>query len=110
MTYSYFSTDTASTEIFTLSLHDALPISGVAKLLDALREAGAGLQVAALAARAATHAAKADPKSTRLNSSHTVISYAVLLLKNKLSLTRHMIPLRSRHTKLHTTSAQLAYC
>src|SRR4051795_13778682 len=72
--FSFFFNDTATTEIYTLSLHDALPIcsfiddnlSGVIILL--------GLR----------HVNKrADRKSTRLNSSHTLISYAVFCLQKK---------------------------
>src|SRR3982750_4019282 len=69
----FFFNDTATTEIYTLSLHDALPIY-VPLLHDARdfrarsrrRPDGGG-----------------DRKSTRLNSSHTVISYAVFCLKKK---------------------------
>src|SRR5437667_11958525 len=72
----FFFTDTATTEIYTLSLHDALPISPV------LRCAGgvaAGLGVGALGWRLEPR----DRKSTRLNSSHITISYAVFCLKKK---------------------------
>src|SRR5476649_545895 len=70
--YFFFFNDTATTEIYTLSLHDALPISTADHLLIGRRSA-----------RADDHAAKTDRKSTRLNSSHTVISYAVFCLKKK---------------------------
>src|SRR2546430_15705993 len=74
--FFFFFNDTATTEIYTLSLHDALPIlaidrgSGVGgkaptqALLDWIKETG-------------------DRKSTRLNSSHSQISYAVFCLKKK---------------------------
>src|SRR5256885_8949409 len=75
----FFFNDTATTEIYTLSLHDALPISlGVAgHLLHGARHAGRGLggRRDLLGLR--------DRKSTRLNSSHLVISYAVFCLKKK---------------------------
>src|SRR5256885_12313590 len=76
--FFFFFNDTATTEIYTLSLHDALPISfplsGVriilsrqhAPLINTLLQQGGG-----------------DRKSTRLNSSHLVISYAVFCLKKK---------------------------
>src|SRR5437870_13335912 len=70
----FFFTDTATTEIYTLSLHDALPIC--------LPPAGhGGLRVKA----DRVHAGKQqiDRKSTRLNSSHVAISYAVFCLKKK---------------------------
>src|SRR5438034_11811163 len=81
VTYFFFFIDTASTEIYTLSLHDALPISlpaGHEYLhLHPSKKAGPG---AAAIPRAE---AGRDRKSTRLNSSHTVISYAVFCLKKK---------------------------
>src|SRR5438034_6379326 len=76
----FFFTDTATTEIYTLSLHDALPICYVAARVGELvggrqdRLSGCGAQVQRI---------HADRKSTRLNSSHTVISYAVFCLKKK---------------------------
>src|SRR5438034_6198445 len=65
-----------TTEIYPLSLHDALPIStGGAG-------AGAGRSVQAPAPRGG-RPWRRDRKSTRLNSSHTVMSYAVFCLKKK---------------------------
>src|SRR6202051_913159 len=74
----FFVNDTATTEIYTLSLHDALPIlpddhvaaADVPQHGDAhlAREGAAGFR---------------DRKSTRLNSSHMGISYAVFCLKKK---------------------------
>src|SRR3989442_9070022 len=72
----FFFNDTATTEIYTLSLHDALPISTESGLCD--RSGSAQWQpgdVGALPGR--------DRKSTRLNSSHVRISYAVFCLKKK---------------------------
>src|SRR5947209_10939250 len=72
--YFFFFNDTATTEIYTLSLHDALPISGLAC------DAGGDdhdIRVAGLVI------AVRDRKSTRLNSSHANISYAVFCLKKK---------------------------
>src|SRR2546427_8199842 len=77
----FFFNDTATTEIYTLSLHDALPISrrlfGVAF--------GGALALGALSFMTAVGWAGAtlDRKSTRLNSSHSQISYAVFCLKKK---------------------------
>src|SRR3712207_9282281 len=77
--------DTATTEIYTLSLHDALPISA-----RRLLRAGARLRPAAAARRRADAARRLtgrhdgeDRKSTRLNSSHANISYAAFCLKKK---------------------------
>src|SRR5713226_9978614 len=67
----FFFNDTATTEIYTLSLHDALPIS-LELDVDALCD-GDGAWVAAVLEQ--------DRKSTRLNSSHPSISYAVFCLK-----------------------------
>src|SRR2546430_10011726 len=74
----FFFNDTATTEIYTLSLHDALPISH-------------------RTARSVSFGARdylsetctddlSDRKSTRLNSSHSQISYAVFCLKKKKSI------------------------
>src|SRR2546426_8025923 len=90
--FFFFFNDTATTEIYTLSLHDALPISATAG------EAG----IVALGARVHLFVqpqareqftslfrdvlgceVSEDRKSTRLNSSHLVISYAVFCLKKK---------------------------
>src|SRR2546429_4928524 len=77
----FFFNDTATTEIYTLSLHDALPI-----LLDAGHEvryiAPVGLQDFDTE-RAGLSLQLTDRKSTRLNSSHGYISYAVFCLKKK---------------------------
>src|SRR2546430_9281456 len=74
----FFFNDTATTEIYTLSLHDALPISWTP---------------ATSIPRSATASCRTpspwcgpwdtDRKSTRLNSSHSQISYAVFCLKKK---------------------------
>src|SRR3712207_6878467 len=102
----FFFNDTATTEIYTLSLHDALPIypdraagrhAGVGGRELSLRQEGAGRpRDAALAlgvrdpGRAAGRSRRGDRlvqdrKSTRLNSSHANISYAVFCLKKKKS-------------------------
>src|SRR5947199_1926907 len=78
----------ATTEIYTLSLHDALPIFrgaiGTGREEDRLRRlvAGAGDRERDLVAL--RH--RRDRKSTRLNSSHLGISYAVFCLKKKTNL------------------------
>src|SRR5690349_24938060 len=70
--FFFFFNDTATTEIYTLSLHDALPICRVAF----------GYSGTQCAWPAVSHC-RADRKSTRLNSSHVEISYAVFCLKKK---------------------------
>src|SRR6478736_6895511 len=69
---SFFFNDTATTEIYTLSLHDALPI------LKRRRQDSPQHVECRLDARRAE-----DRKSTRLNSSHSQISYAVFCLQKK---------------------------
>src|SRR5258708_17855641 len=78
----FFFNDTATTEIYTLSLHDALPIScgtpsGGPTWTQACARAAPEPTMMSPARRAA------DRKSTRLNSSHQIISYAVFCLKKK---------------------------
>src|SRR3712207_6900781 len=91
----FFFNDTATTEIYTLSLHDALPISaaraaqvaayrlvrrhGIPRTLPRRRCRGNGCTGSLLGAW------HPDRKSTRLNSSHANISYAVFCLKKKRS-------------------------
>src|SRR5215510_15823764 len=76
--FFFFFNDTATTEIYTLSLHDALPIfveDDDARLALGPRESGDGTPVSLVIHE--------DRKSTRLNSSHVAISYAVFCLKKK---------------------------
>src|SRR2546427_9252709 len=76
----FFFNDTATTEIYTLSLHDALPISrGAAVGVAFLFVPGLRFQqfVQGFPSQGV------DRKSTRLNSSHSQISYAVFCLKKK---------------------------
>src|SRR5256885_3373573 len=75
----FFFNDTATTEIYTLSLHDALPISCLSLLVLDWRV----LHVYGFASTAFICLRIRDRKSTRLNSSHLVISYAVFCLKKK---------------------------
>src|SRR5690348_18124142 len=78
----FFFNDTATTEIYTLSLHDALPIS--AARLKTIRSSEDQLAtVRELCAASRCGSSRLDRKSTRLNSSHPSISYAVFCLKKK---------------------------
>src|SRR5256885_12840661 len=70
----FFFNDTATTEIYTLSLHDALPISQYPRLVTPER---------LVKHPSAMPRGWGDRKSTRLNSSQLVISYAVFCLKKK---------------------------
>src|SRR5215813_14812193 len=78
--FFFFFNDTATTEIYTLSLHDALPIS-VAE--NRRRDRVGGDDHAAGAVTDVGELGEGDRKSTRLNSSHVRISYAVFCLKKK---------------------------
>src|SRR2546422_9928422 len=88
----FFFNDTATTEIYTLSLHDALPISRVwwreaprgGRVRQELgRDAGGGGDGLGLHLARGRALCQADRKSTRLNSSHGYISYAVFCLEKK---------------------------
>src|SRR5437870_10361570 len=103
--YFFFFSATASTEIYTLSLHDALPISH----LELVFSAGESLAV-----RCPIHGGRQDRKSTRLNSSHVAISYAVFCLKKKIGATSktwqpHRAPFLSRrgNPPIHNTGSQI---
>src|SRR2546428_6390088 len=72
----FFFNDTATTEIYTLSLHDALPIYKP-------RATESGRHSSRSRRLRTSSIPKADRKSTRLNSSHDQISYAVFCLKKK---------------------------
>src|SRR5215204_6914125 len=87
-----FFNDPATTEIYTLSLHDALPISSAAAKARPADTAEASAE---------THAPQRDRKSTRLNSSHTVISYAVFCLKKKKKK-HNLIPFKIKKKKKQT--------
>src|SRR5947209_17276895 len=92
---SFFFNDTATTEIYTLSLHDALPISAHEdpdRLAPRRRDGRPtarrdhARQYLDQGERGPLHAGRrSDRKSTRLNSSHANISYAVFCLKKKKS-------------------------
>src|SRR2546430_12573584 len=102
--FFFFFNDTATTEIYTLSLHDALPISDARqgnqlRLRSASRMRAAAsysslatacsscsCNVASMPCRVRSDCSSEDRKSTRLNSSHSQISYAVFCLKQKNEL------------------------
>src|SRR5438552_9757167 len=83
----FFFTDTATTEIYTLSLHDALPISLRSRRWIRIQPGAAPVWRCTSSCSGADSrgppAAGRDRKSTRLNSSHQIISYAVFCLKKK---------------------------
>src|SRR5258707_5143873 len=73
--FFFFFNDTATTEIYTLSLHDALPISRESSICRS--------SLSRLTKPLSWRRRIEDRKSTRLNSSHANISYAVFCLKKK---------------------------
>src|SRR3712207_7035216 len=90
----FFFNDTATTEIYTLSLHDALPISASRRQTDRAARAAPPAHYAGNRSTLGTpsdrlgrhrhfEGCRRDRKSTRLNSSHANISYAVFCLKKK---------------------------
>src|SRR3712207_9452867 len=92
--FVFFFNDTATTEIYTLSLHDALPISQVGKWFwsaprprviiskETYHYFIEGVTGTGMSSFPSGHTTT-DRKSTRLNSSHANISYAVFCLKKK---------------------------
>src|SRR5947209_11906729 len=77
LVFIFFFNDTATTEIYTLSLHDALPIFAATEIIEKLVYHHKQAVLRKLLVELP------DRKSTRLNSSHANISYAVFCLKKK---------------------------
>src|SRR5690349_22227766 len=103
----FFFNDTATTEIYTLSLHDALPISNIPRhaiwrpgmTWDKVGHLDPNIRHAMSegASNPEARLKHIDRKSTRLNSSHVEISYAVFCLKKKKN-NKHILHLY--HIKL----------
>src|SRR5215217_8284893 len=95
---SFFFNDTATTEIYTLSLHDALP--------DLRKPLCRGRCLSRSGGRRADRPAGGNAaeigRGTRLNSSHANISYAVFCLKKKKTRQRHP-PHRTHHPPITTS-------
>src|SRR5437762_12782596 len=89
--FLFFFNHPATTEIYTLSLHDALPIYPAALQASPAGPLAFVVQQAARSAAASGPARQPRPdrKSTRLNSSHRCISYAVFCLKKKKKKKTH---------------------
>src|SRR6266508_6038983 len=86
--FFFFFNDTATTEIYTLSLHDALPISSRCSTC------------LCSDMRSPRSPDRRDRKSTRLNSSHVAISYAVFCLKKKKKQNHIIIRKMKKNTQL----------
>src|SRR6266567_6644394 len=82
--FFFFFNDTATTEIYTLSLHDALSITTTAPSRRPVTRIWSR-------ARSTGPRVARDRKSTRLNSSHSQISYAVFCLKKKKKKNKSLI-------------------
>src|SRR5947208_11239642 len=103
--FFFFFNDPATTEIYTLSLHDALPISRCHRPADSSVGAGRRRRRSEQGLGMIPHRSRSrrsrspwhrdvrppDRKSTRLNSSHQIISYAVFCLKKKKKTKKYKI-------------------
>src|SRR3712207_6918418 len=102
----FFFNDTATTEIYTLSLHDALPILFTSSAVQGILQLPLEViprTVYRSTARPWRYAPMMlDRKSTRLNSSHANISYAVFCLKKKQHLSYAFFCLHNISHHLHT--------
>src|SRR5947209_12146521 len=98
----FFFNDTATTEIYTLSLHDALPIFFAVQEVARTSWRGRCFAYDGVCSQR-WRCCQKDRKSTRLNSSHANISYAVFCLKKKKNDHKH-----NTHLKItnNTTAAQ----
>src|SRR2546421_5839123 len=107
--FFFFFNDTATTEIYTLSLHDALPIScpSPRRSRPWARASAPPAESAAQTSTSTSAAGKSrmlrDRKSTRLNSSHDQISYAVFCLKKKkIKFTSPRVTANTEHYGRHS--------
>src|SRR3712207_7823603 len=99
----FFFNDTATTEIYTLSLHDALPIyAGAGRLRGAAPPQGARATARHPGHRHLRARRARDRKSTRLNSSHANISYAVFCLKKKQPEGALFVDVLGRRARRHS--------
>src|SRR5690242_21061532 len=103
--FFFFFNDTSTTDIYTLSLHDALPISGIylrfrfPELTGTLRHVRMRSDHIGLPRGPG---ARRDRKSTRLNSSHMSISYAVFCLKKKKKKIKETMKKKNEYILLKT--------
>src|SRR3712207_7554571 len=106
----FFFNDTATTEIYTLSLHDALPIYRRDprvrgdRARDPVRARVAEHHAGHAGLQGRGDALDRDRKSTRLNSSHANISYAVFCLKKKIPPTPYLMTFDSTSISILSAS------
>src|SRR5258708_19246645 len=98
--FFFFFNDTATTEIYTLSLHDALPISGVVNGVCTTLDLTV-TDTSVTGGEPGIAVINKDRKSTRLNSSHQIISYAVFCLKKKKNITQNATLTSKKRHILH---------
>src|SRR5712675_1780144 len=90
----FFFNGTATTEIYTLSLHDALP-----RLSTSARRRWPSWPTGSWPCPVASARSRRDRKSTRLNSSHGYISYAVFCLKKKKTKQMNILKIKKKKKK-----------
>src|SRR2546430_9721151 len=102
LVFFFFFNDTATTEIYTLSLHDALPIFRAVGVKEVEVKRITGREGSTDFVRCVV---PGDRKSTRLNSSHSQISYAVFCLKKKKIAPTHHVASPTHDARSPTPSA-----
>src|SRR5437867_6814150 len=108
--FLFFFTASATTEIYTLSLHDALPISFSTI---ASRSSSSSSSIRRRDELTSSCRWRRDRKSTRLNSSHRTISYAVFCLKKKIKKLYKLTPVPLDLTisfHIHSRPARIPEC
>src|SRR5947208_4355484 len=101
----FFLNDTATTEIYTLSLHDALPISRPHPTTTCVSVGPEGARTVCVCRPERLR----DRKSTRLNSSHQIISYAVFCLKKKKTTNKKQRKTSHAPIMTPTTTVQVSH-
>src|SRR5258708_15035429 len=106
----FFFNDTATTEIYTLSLHDALPICIGGAVY---QRTGIWRRSTLACSLWGRRCNRKDRKSTRLNSSHQIISYAVFCLKKKKDTDRESgnlaVTAHTRHCTVSTRTGRASH-